>query len=259
MLLQHQNINLVTKQPFWLMIIGVKMLVVAIVGGFGLGPKGWEVESFLGSMVAIDPAVTSRGSFVFERWLLVAVLVTALFTFIYWIIFSIFLSKRFHEAVVISDIRIGAEKAFLQSIGPIALIVILIVFWMMRGYLINSANSSYLKYATFVLLASYVVYDFCFMFLGKIHPHSSVAIDMATEGRETLLRLDAPMLIGFIILFIFTDYITHAEMTQQHKYLIYAFGAGAAAFKLILTVLVFTIINYEKLCVTRTHDGGPPL
>ena len=248
MMVEHKNIELLSRKEFLLAIIGVMMLAVGIIGGFGLGPNGFQVEIILGNVVAVDPAVTSRGSFVFERWLLVAVLVTATFTFLYWILFSYFLGLRFEEAICNSDKEIGAERALLQFIGPMAIIVVLGVFLLTHQYLANGANASYLKYATFVLLISFVIYDFCFMAIGRIHSHSRVAADMAAEGREALLRLDAPILVGFIILFVFTEHVGYLDATHQHKNLIYAFGAGAAAFKLILTVLIFTLMNYEKLC-----------
>jgi hypothetical protein len=245
---------------------GQKEIILSIVGFFllvstaSIGAGVFPVD--LGKWAWVDASVLANDLFVFERWLVIALCATSIFAFISFI-YSIGDIQELQTSL--SEDLSGFS--FLATILiPLATVFVLgYSFYSIWQYLHLPGKYLSMKYATLGLLLYFVVIDLIILglfFLLKEDERNRVA-GTYNEALKMMVRLDLPILLAFCGLLYFLhsepwvvgmsgsitgdDNLSSGSISHD---LARAFGAGASAFKLVISVLVFTFTNLES-CVSR--------
>ena len=213
--------------------VGMASVVLAVVGGFGLT----SVVSVLKALPGVDGQVFISATFALERWLLVAVLVTAFYSAVFYVFFVKELSDLHRKA---QESERGTVLLALVVFPILNFSVIAAVGLLTWNYCQELGGVFYLKWATGVLLLSFVVNDVLSIGFGSM---AESAEHLKASGWKALCRLDLPVLVAYGLLLLFVRTETNAGGTS--KELLSAFSLGAAAFKLLVTVTIFTHISYE--------------
>ena len=225
--------------------------------------NGLYFEKLLKNIFYINDKVIKSPSYVFERWLAIAVSTT------------IVLNIIFYGTNLLSAIALIAEggMSILKRIGflliffpIISLVAGAVLPWYFLQYFFSAPEGLlWLEYATALLILLFVLYDLFMLYVGKNVPVVGAA-EVKRAALIFLRRVDIPILVAFAILFVFcniaidsSNILKSSEQwaaankfspleVQRHGMLILnSFVAGAAAFKLAVSNLLFTNVMIEML------------
>lgn len=214
--------------------VGIVSILTAIVGGFG-----WlSLTRALEFMPFVNGQVFMTATFPLERWLLVAVFVTGFYSLIFYLVFVIQLVELHRNA---SESDRETVVAAIVVFPVVNTLLLASIGYLMLHYCGGLGRVDSLKLATGMLLVSFVVNDLLSMLFGT---KAESAKHLKTAGWNALIRLDLPVLAAFLLLIAFVQAETDGGRTSVE--LISAFSLGAAAFKLLVTVAIFTLISYEE-------------
>ena len=245
-------------------IIGVIFLAITVLAGFD--SIGRHLEKVIGWLLfELNKELLDSPSYTFERWLVVTVSLTTIWNFYFygWNFFSainLFLER---------DVEVPARNRwilpsalFILSIAAIALGVF-IPWWLLYRYFEGQNNIAYLEIATSLLLGLFVIYDLLNWLIGAVLKGKKAS----TVKREATLlfwRVDIPIAISYLILILFTVYsinpsslaliyqnwklgsaMSPSDVSMHATFTFNSFTAGAAAFKLVVSNILFTVLMAE--------------
>jgi hypothetical protein len=233
-----------------LFCVGFSVLLLTLMGGFG--NKYISVEGALANIYGLN-ANDQRfnGIFILERWALLALFSTSIFTIMTYIFFSYDLFKLAMEGTKnIEDdqspwvVRIAIGFPFL--VFPIIFLALLFahVYLIQLGHQ-NEFASVNLKYGTGILLSLYIVTFVIASFLCTRNSIKSTkkGQELYKEVKFFFYRLDLPLFISFACLFFFTSgvlgVVSENLPTLVSTQAVNAFAAGASAFKLLVASIFY--------------------
>lgn len=238
-------------------IAGLLFLVATIYAGFDNG--GRIVEKLIGTTIDINQAVVSSPAYVFERWLVVAVTIT--------IILNLFFygTHAWSGATLLESSGGGPSKTtkiMFTALPLVSIFVGVIAPSVLLIWYLKAPNQIvYLEIATTILITLFAVYDIVNWLVGHLSPGNQ-AKEMKREARLLFCRVDVPIFISYVILLAFTlrsvdpallaegfaRYSTSVSQGAEHAAFAFnSFTAGAAAFKLVISNLLFTVFMAEML------------
>ena len=251
----------------WVLVaLGVLSIIFTLFEAAFNGSKFTESILRGYTSVRIDDTILRSPNYVFERWLVIAVVVT------------IALNVVFYFTNFFSAIELIWEEAKKGGAKPWPVFIPLVVFPMvsfyfgvllpwdwLKQYYVTPGSMGDLKKATTTLLILFVAYDLFMVWVGR-HLESTIASDAKSEAKISLIRIDGPILLAYVLLYFFTaswidlsiidalqidwaaqNGIASKAFSQFKRYNLDAFSAGAAAFKLIISNLLFTVMLVEAI------------
>jgi len=243
-------------------VVGAAFLIATVFAGFD--SSGRYKESIIGSIVDINKVVVASPSYVFERWLVIAVALTTILNIVFY-------GTHLWDALsIIKDPEVTsvpglAKLAIILLPGASLGIGVIIPWYYLVNYLHSPNSIANLEMATVILVALFVGYDIINWIIGSVLTGQR-AHRTKQEAQRLFFRVDLPILISYVVLIIFTMYsvdvtslskiyegwahsnaILPANLSSHATFAFNSFTAGAAAFKLVISNLLFTIFMGETL------------
>jgi hypothetical protein len=244
-------------------LIAAAFISLAITLFVAYGYGNFVIRHIVGLFWTINSRLGSSPSHPFEEWLVIAVATTIPLNIIFYA--TNFLAVMFSF--------INADK---NTVGPLAIVLAFVFFlilpipvgvmwpyFLMSSYLSSPYAIEPLKNAAMVMIILFVAYDVFMIGFGKIVP-GHLPKEMEREGWLTFWRVDLPIIAAYLTLLLFSDYsvdkahilqlystwpghndLPRVELDNHAMVTISSFVAGAAAFKLVISNLLFLILMIE--------------
>jgi hypothetical protein len=244
-------------------LIAAAFISLAITFFVAYGYGNFVIRHIVGLFWTINSRLGSSPSHPFEEWLVIAVATTIPLNIIFYA--TNFLAVMFSF--------INADK---KNVGFLAILLAFVFFlilpipvgvvwpyFLMSSYLSSPYAIEPLKNAAMVMIILFVLYDAFMIGFGKIVP-GHLPKEMEREGWLTFWRVDLPIIVAYSTLLLFSDYsidkahilqlystwpghneLPRVELDNHAMLTISSFVAGAAAFKLVISNLLFLILMIE--------------